>query len=322
MRPENVIAEIPCETAEDLLREMSPSAGRVWASSRSGLTQREWIFRGVPDANFELRPSAFRAQAFTSFIPGQVERRIDDANEQRGMEDSFLTQFCTEADRMEIQVPSDGPELRDSRRALLKYDPHEFPPIEKLHMYALAQHYGVPTRLLDWSRHPLVAAYFAVRDVAMMRTKRPGVWSISGNDPCAVWALDASFLRVMIREATNNKAIDPAVYLVTAPYATNPNLAAQGGLFTVVQPRSGDPHPIPDLDVALLKMADHAPKDWDRHAPVLMKFTLPARQVRVALRMLDAEGITAATIRPGIAGVVDAMRERWAHQWAPPHDRS
>jgi len=124
----------------------------------------------------------------------------------------------------------------------------------------------------------------------------------------------------MIR-ARQNEAIDPVVHVVTAPYATNPNLAAQGGLFTLVQPRSGDPHPIPDIDAALQTIADKVPLDLDRMAPVLFKFALPARETNSALRLLSTAGITAASIRPGLAGVVEAMTERWAHQWASPGQR-
>jgi hypothetical protein len=35
---------------------------------------------------------------------------------------------------------------------------------DKWHWYFLMQHYGAPTRILDWTVNPLVALYFAVRD--------------------------------------------------------------------------------------------------------------------------------------------------------------
>ena len=58
MTPESFKAEIPCETAEDLLREMSPSTGRLWASSRDGRTEREWIFRKFYRAESAARDGA------------------------------------------------------------------------------------------------------------------------------------------------------------------------------------------------------------------------------------------------------------------------
>jgi len=45
--------------------------------------------------------------------------------------------------------------------------------------FALMQHHGPPTRFLDWTKSPYVAAYFALQEEAEREEKRSAVWATS-----------------------------------------------------------------------------------------------------------------------------------------------
>ena len=120
----------------------------------------------------------------------------------RWMEDSKLSERPTLADRL-IQL---------FIQELKRIDEDLYKNLgEDLQKYALAQHYGVPTRMLDWSYSPYIAAFFAFGDAG----------SISESEhirEVAIWALNAKL--TIWGDAHGASIVEPPVFLITVDYAT------------------------------------------------------------------------------------------------------
>lgn len=259
------------------------------SSSLWGDTPDAWIFRGHSDASWELLPAAHRPEPWNALAKqGEVPFVPGDATEEARLskEQAVLQDFLEALDVSGIPVPLEY-RLPGRLRGLGNEKP-----------LALAQHYGLPTRLLDWSRQPNVAAYFACL--------RPR----GAADELAVWALHASCVS---KDPTRR---DECVVIQTTR-ADNPNLHAQDGLFTCAQVPNGDnlkAKAIPRIDLLLSDIVAGVtplgPQPPTIPDPILRKFILPREHDQKLMRALHQRRVTASRVFPGLIGVAMTVRER------------
>lgn len=153
---------------------------------------------------------------------------------------------------------------------------------DDMKLRALGQHFGLPTRLLDWTTSPYQAAFFAFQDQVA------GVPQVS---PAAIWAID----RLAAGELWSRS---PGVRIVEVAPKANPRMRNQSGKFTF------NDSPQSSVESFLESVA----RDVRGAGAVLYKVVLPYEESRTALLDLDAMGINHASTYPGLEGSARAAK--------------
>jgi len=112
-----------------------------------------------------------------------------------------------------------------------------FSPRNDWEWLALAQHYGLPTRLLDWSRNPLVAAFFAVNEEA--------------NTDSAIYVLKSKKYPISSEEERKSP-LEYSEQRKFIPAHITERIIAQSGLFTI-HPNPEKPHSGREVEKIVLK---------------------------------------------------------------------
>jgi len=247
------------------------------------------LFRGVARAEYDLVPSALRAEG--EHLPfGAV---LNTKKEQVEAEAAILLAFYESVYFQGLTIPN-WIDVRGSMEWIKKGDPSNvWPPPGSYEFLAIAQHHGIPTRLLDWTLDPMVAAYFAANDAERTTAE------------AAVWVFDTrAYEPIQVYDRTTTP--------ITIPYDVNRNAHAQRGVFTLVseiewQRSPGDPPSRRRLDEFM---------DEKKVSPDgFRKITLPKGELPALLQLLDQRRINGASMYPGYDGAARAAKERriWRH---------
>jgi FRG domain len=162
---------------------------------------------------------------------------------------------------------------------------------------AVAKHYGLPTRLLDWSVNALSAVWFAV--------EKPAQQDVSGRTGHAVvWVLEAREGLIekggdYISSGNTSSPFGIARTGILVPRYISKRIVAQGGYFTIHPSSRNEPH---------FQALDLEESFKDRLLKIeISDYSFPG--IRDGLTRM---GVNAMTIYPDLVGLCQDIKWRYA----------
>lgn len=167
----------------------------------------------------------------------------------------------------------------------------EFRPGDDWDLLALAQHHGLPTRLLDWTYSALAALWFTVKDTPYKKRD-------STTENGVVWLM----MPKVDDFRTDTEQFGPLSNKITKifrPKVISRRISAQLGAFTV--------HKI-NAKGRVVRFEEHA-----NFKKKLMKIIVPPEHFSRIRHRLDMLGVNTATLFPDIDGLCSHLKWRYSY---------
>jgi len=271
------ITEVVVRSLGDLVDKVTPTE----PDARTGRRRDTGIYRGASDACRPLLTSLDRLGG------------VNPPHSKRDLEAHILRNF-----------------IRYSR-------PHlPTAPVNEWEVLVAAQHHGVPTRLLDWTYSPLVAAHFATTEAHVGRDR--AVWRLDWQHVHNAFKLPK--LAFLIEDLARTFGSEDGPFtpwtLFDASKAGDAGQHANGQFACMIEPPSLDARII--AQAAVFTLCTDTSRSFDAFleahglASALTKFVIAESEAARFRDQLDLVGIDERRVFPDLDGVAEGLRRYYS----------
>jgi len=220
----------------------------------------------------------------------------------------LLTRFMDESDKFGYKVPLNEDNFRKITNTFLKHYLNNIGSDVNLKIWnspstAIAQHHGIPTRLLDWTENPLTAIFFAAENVQMLP--------------------DSDSKRIVVIALNRFGLPDDDFEYISIPRQHSTFIQSQEGIFTLY--KKADDYFLknghyPSFEEIYFYNKTYVLDDVEYY-PMggFQKITLPHSEAGELLRLLNAMGISRAKLMPTLDNIATSIKtwQYWFNQQMP-----